>query len=440
MPLVCSVCSHHVPSRPIQSGPRIGGPRTLQKAWPTVLTSVQIRALQPRARPYKVPDKDGLYLLVQPSGSLLWRFRYKVFGVERKLSLGSYPEVSLKQAREKRDEARAEVIDGVDPVQEKRQRYLEAELAAKTTFRLVAEEYILKIEREGRSPATIKKARWFLELLEGVANRPIASISPHELLDALKRVERRGHHETAIRLRSFASRVFRYGFATLRTDRNPADILRGALIAPQVTHHAAIVEPAKVGELLRAIEEYSGRHETHFALRLAPHVFLRPGELRNGKWSEIDFAEKIWRIPAERMKMKQTHTVPLSRQSLYLLHELRTLARPSEFLFPALHTTRRSMSENTMNVALRRLGYERDEMTSHGFRAMASTLLNESGLWHPDAIERALAHGPKDKVRAAYHRGAHWAERVSMAQWWSDYLDQLRLGGKVIKHRFKRRA
>jgi integrase len=405
-----------------------------------MLTIVQIRALKPAERPYKVADVDGLYLLVQPSGALLWRFRYRCCGIERKLSLGSFPEVSLVQARRKRDEAKTELDDGIDPVEEKRQRRLKAELAAQTTFALVAEEYIQKMEREGRSPATIKKARWFLELLDGIAKRPIASVTPHELLDVLKRVERRGHHETALRLRSFAGRVFRYGFATLRTERNPADILRGALTIPRVKHHAAIVEPKKVGQLLRAIDNYSGRPETLHALRIAPHVFLRPGELRQAKWSEIDFAEKVWRVPAERMKMKQPHAVPLSRQVLYLLQDLRSLARDSEFLFPALHTTKRPLSDNTLNVALRRLGFEHDEMTSHGFRAMASTLLNESGLWHPDAIERALAHGQKDKVRAAYHRGAHWAERVRMAQWWSDYLDQLRVGGELIKGRFRKRA
>lgn len=405
-----------------------------------MLTVVQIRALKPAERPYKVADADGLYLLVQPSGALLWRFRYRCCGIERKLSLGSFPDVSLLQARRKRDEAKAELDDGIDPVEEKRQRRLKAELAAQTTFGLVAEEYIQKMEREGKSPATLKKARWFLELLAGIEKRPIASVTPHELLDVLKRVERRGHHETALRLRSFAGRVFRYGFATLRTERNPADILRGALTVPRVKHHAAIVEPKKVGELLRAIDGYQGRPETLHALRIAPHVFLRPGELRQAKWSEIDFAEKVWRVPAERMKMKQPHAVPLSRQVLYLLQDLRSLARESEFLFPALHTTKRPLSDNTLNVALRRLGFEHDEMTSHGFRAMASTLLNESGLWHPDAIERALAHGEKDKVRAAYHRGAHWAERVRMAQWWSDYLDQLRIGGAVIKGKFRKRA
>ncbi|MDV3459238.1 tyrosine-type recombinase/integrase [Sphingomonas sp. HF-S4] len=405
-----------------------------------MLTVVQVQSLKPAERPFKVFDSDGLYLLVQPSGALLWRFRYRCCGIERKLSLGSFPDVTLQQARRKRDAAKGELEDGFDPVEAKRQKRLQNELAAKTTFGLVAEEYIQKMEREARAPATIKKARWFLELLGGLSKRPIASVTPHELLDVLKRVERRGHHETAVRLRAFAGRVFRYGFATLRTEKNPADILRGALTVPRVQHHAAIVEPKKVGELLRAIEDYKGRPETLYALRLAPHVFLRPGELRQAKWTEIDFAEKVWRVPAERMKMKQPHAVPLSRQVLFILQDLRSLARSSEFLFPALHTTKRPISENTMNVALRRLGFQHDEMTSHGFRAMASTLLNESGLWHPDAIERALAHGEKDRVRAAYHRGAHWNERVRMAQWWSDYLDQLRVGGKVIKAKFRKRA
>ena len=405
-----------------------------------MLTAVQIRALKAAERPYKVADADGLFLLVQPSGALLWRFRFKAHGIEKKLSLGSFPDVTLQVARKKRDEARAKLEDGVDPVEERRQHKLEAELAARTTFRLVAEEYIQKMEREGRSPATIKKARWFLDLLPDIGKRPISAVTPHELLDALKRVERRGHHETAQRLRAFAGRIFRYGFATLRTDRNPADILRGALTVPQVRHHAAILEPLKVGELLRAIEGYNGRIENRIALQLAPHLFLRPGELRQGRWCEIDFAEKVWRIPAERMKMKQPHVVPLSRQSLYLLQELRAIGNPSDFLFPALHTSKRSICENTLNTALRRLGYSREEMTSHGFRATASTLLNESGLWHPDAIERALAHGEKDKVRAAYHRGMHWAERVRMAQWWSDQLDQLRVGGKVIRMRARKRA
>lgn len=401
-----------------------------------MLTDVEIRALKPGPKAYKRGDEKGLFLLVQPTGTLIWRLKYHLHGIERTLSLGHYPEVGLKRAREKRDEARAMLAEGIDPVADKREKALKAAIAAATTFRVVADEFIEKMEHEGKSPATLKKARWFRDALHGaIGRRPIADVTPHELLDVLKRVERRGHHETAQRMRAFAGRVFRYAIATLRTDRNPADVLRGALVVPRVKHHAAILEPVAVGALLRAIDGYNGRPETKIALQLLPHLFLRPGELRKAEWSEIDFKAAIWRIPGERMKMKQAHVVPLSSQSLRMLKALREIGNPGNFLFPAFHTSQRPMCENTLNASLRRLGYSKNEMTSHGFRAVASTLLNESGLWHPDAIERALAHQDRDHVRSAYHRGTHWAERVKMAQWWSDYLDDLRRGGEVVELR-----
>lgn len=401
-----------------------------------MLSDVEIRALKPASKPYKRGDAKGLFLLVQPTGSLIWRFKYRFYGVERNLSFGHYPETTLKRAREKRDEARARIADGIDPVADKREKALKASIAAATTFSVVADEFIEKMAIEGRAPATVKKARWFRDALHGsIGRRPITEITPHEILDVLKRVERRGHHETAQRMRAFVGRVFRYAIATLRTDRNPADVLRGALVVPRVRHHSAILEPVKVGELLRAIDGYSGRPETRIALQLLPHVFLRPGELRKAEWSEIDFEAAVWRISAERMKMKQPHVVPLSTQSIEMLKQLRRIGNPGSFLFPAFHTTLRPMCENTLNVSLRRMGYAKDEMTSHGFRAVASTLLNESGHWHPDAIERALAHRDRDHVRAAYHRGTHWAERVRMAQWWSDYLDDLSRGGDVLEFR-----
>lgn len=402
-----------------------------------MLTVVQIKALKPREKAYKVADGKGLYLAVQPSGSLIWRVKFRYHGVEKKITLGHYPAVGLKEAREKLEEARELLSGGIDPVAVKAHAKLQAEIAAATTFSIVADEYIEKMELEGKSPATLKKARWFRDLLEpSIGRRPIAAVTAHELLAALKRLERKGHHETAHRLRAFSGRIFRYAVSTLRAQHNPADILRGALITPKVKHHAAVLDPAKVGELLRAIDSYSGRIETRLALQLAPHVFLRPGELRKAEWSEIDIGAAVWRIPATKMKMGQAHVVPLSRQVIRLLQELRALNNCGEFLFPALHTSVRPMCENTLNVALRRLGYGSDEMTSHGFRAIASTLLNESGLWHPDAIERALAHSDRDHVRAAYHRGAHWAERVTMGQWWSDHLDQLRDGAEIIYPQF----
>jgi integrase len=405
------------------------------------LTVLKIRAIRPRDKAYKVADEKGLYLLVKPSGAMLWRLKYRFYGVERKLAFGAYPEVSLKEARRRRDDARRQLDSGLDPSAAKRKAALAATLNAAATFRVLAGEFIEKMEREDKAPATIKKARWFMDLLDSdLGHLPVADITPHQLLSALKKVERRGHHETAQRLRAFAGRVFRYAAATVRAERNPADILRGALTAPQVRHHPAIVDPKGVGELMRAIEGYEGRIETKLALRLAPHVFVRPGELRTAEWNEVDFAAAVWRIPAEKMKMRQVHAVPLSRQSLAILKELKALENAGPFIFPALHTSLRCMSENTLNTALRRMGYGQQEMTSHGFRSIASTLLNESGLWHPDAIERALAHGDSNRIRAAYHRGVHWDERVRMAQWWSDYLDQLRAGGKVVEGKFQQFA
>jgi len=404
-----------------------------------MLTDIEMKALKPAAKPFKRSDELGLFILVHPSGSLLWRFKYRFSGVERSLSLGKYPIVGLKQAREKRDQARAMLAEGVDPIADKQKKILDASIAAATTFSVVADEFIEKMEREGKAPATIKKARWLRNQLNAaIGCRPVAIVTPHELLAALKRVERRGHHETAQRLRAFAGSIFRYAISTLRADRNPADVLRGALTVPRVKHHAAILDPVMVGELLRAIDGYSGRPESKIALRFLAHTFVRPGEIRKAEWREIDFEAAVWRIPAERMKMKQPHAVPLSSQSLQLLHDLRELGNCGNYLFPAFHTSLRPMCENTLNVSLRRLGYSRDEMTSHGFRATASTLLNESGHWHPDAIERALAHCDRDHVRAAYHRGVHWAERVKMAQWWSDHLDRLRDGAVIVRPEFRR--
>ena len=372
-------------------------------------------------------DQQGLYLLVKPSGTKLWGLKYRFRGVEKKLSLGQFPEISLKDARLKREDARRLLAEGIDPTAAKRKAAIEASLAAATTFRSVADEFIEKMEREGKAEATLTKARWFRDLLDrDIGHRPVTEIAPFELLTALRKIEGRGRLESAQRARAFAGRVFRYAVVTARASMNPSDLVRGALTAPKVKHHAAILDPMEVGALMRAIDGYTGRPETRIALQLAPRLFVRPGELRQAEWSEFDFEEAVWRIPGEKMKMAQPHVVPLSTQSLALIRELQSLSNPGRFLFPAFHTALRSMSENTLNSALRRLGYGSGEMTSHGFRATASSLLNESDLWHPDAIERALAHKDTDPVRAAYHRGTHWAERVRMAQWWSDYLGQLR--------------
>ena len=392
------------------------------------LSDIAIRAAKPGPKPIKLSDERGLFLLVQPSGGKLWRLKYRIGGKEKKLSLGRYPDVALKEARERCTEARKLIASGIDPSEKKRVERLDAALKAETTFKAVAEEYIEKSDREGRAAVTIGKARWLLSLLEpALGSRSVDEISPVELLGALKKIEAKGHLETARRMRSFASRVFRYAVATARAKADPAATLRGALVAPKVTHHSAILEAKGVGALLRAIDGYDGQPMTQLALKLAPHVFVRPGELRQAEWEEIDLEAGVWKIAASKMKMRQPHMVPLSRQAIAILQAAQALTGRHRYVFASLYPGKRPMSENTINAALRRLGYSGDEMTAHGFRAMASTLLNESGKWNPDAIERALAHKAADGVRGAYHRGAHWAERVEMAQWWSDYLDQLRV-------------
>ncbi len=397
------------------------------------LTDAKIRNSKPMEKAYKLGDTLGLFLLVSPSGSKLWRLKFRVDGTEKKLALGNYPEVSLTQARAARDAARKQLAGGIDPAVQKQRAKIAAKISNETTFLSVAQEYIEKSKNEGRAPTTVEKNEWVLkQLTPALGKRPIADIEPHELLVVLRKMEARGNLETAKRTRAFASRVFRYGVATARAKADPAALLLGALTAPIRKHLGAITEPKRVGELLRAIDGYEGQPITKIALKLSPHVFVRPGELRRAEWSEIDFDAGIWRIPAEKMKARVEHTVPLSAQAQTLLNDVREYTGGGKYVFPSLRTTREPMSENTINGALRRLGFSGDEMTAHGFRAMASTLLNESGKWHPDAIERALAHKDKDQVRAAYHRGAHWAERVTMAQWWSDHLDTLRKGADIV--------
>lgn len=404
------------------------------------LTDVSARNAKPKSKAYKMADSMGLYLFVTPTGGRLWRMKYRVHGIERKMSFGSYPDVDLKLARRRCAEARGAIAQGDDPAAIKRQFKATEQIAARTTFRLVAGDYIAKTEREGRADATVSKSRWVLDLLTpAIGHRPISKVQPHELLAVLQKMERRGNLETAKRTRAFSSRVFRYAVATQRASSDPADLLRGALTAPKRKHLGAIVDAKRAGELMRAIDGYDGQPVTQYALQLSPHVFVRPGELRRAEWSEIDFDAAVWTIDSEKMKGRVAHTVPLSRQSVELLLQVRNFTGDGRYVFPSLRTPREPMSENTINGALRRLGFSGAEMTAHGFRAMASTLLNESGKWSSDAIERSLAHKDKDSVRAAYHRGAHWQERVQMAQWWSDYLDLLRMGGAVIPFNAARR-
>lgn len=396
------------------------------------LTDTAIRNAKPKDKPYKVADSQGLYLLINPQGSKLWRIKYRMNGAERKLSLGAYPEITLAEARTARDAARRQLAHSVDPNAAKRQAKIEASIRAGNTFAGVADELIEKKGREGRAATTLEKQRWLLKLLGAdFGKRPVAEITPQELLHELRKHERRGRLETAKQLRAFAGQVFRYAAATARAERNPAQLLQGALTSPTVKHFAAITDPVQFGALLRAIDGYQGDPAVLYALKLTPHVFQRPGEIRQMEWAEIDFEKAVWMIPTTRMKMREPHTVPLSRQALAILGEMRGLSGSGRYVFPSVRTRARPISDNTVNAALRRMGYSKEQMTAHGFRTSASSLLNESGKWNPDAIERALAHMVPGIIRRIYNQSAYWAERVEMAQWWSDYLDELRRKGNA---------
>lgn len=382
----------------------------------------QIRASKPREHPYKVFDERGLFMLVTPSGGRLWRFRYRHRGVEKLLALGAYPDVPLKRAREKRDEARRVVADGVDP-SAKRQ----AERAASAdTFQAIAAEWLgLQSKALAAETMGILGTRLKSFLYPYIGSRPVKEITAQELLSALRRIEARGKHETAHWVRALAGRVFRFAVATGRAERDVAADLKDALAPVKPRNFASVTDPARVGQLLLAIDGYDGQPITALALRLAPLVFVRPGELRGAEWKEFDLERAEWRIPAMRMKMGEQHIVPLSRQAVAILRELKVLTGDWRFVFPSLLSRERPMSDNTINSALRRLGYSGEEQTGHGFRSMASTLLNEQG-FPPDVIELQLAQIERNKVRAAYNRAQRLAERREMMQRWADYLDLLR--------------
>lgn len=386
----------------------------------------------PQAR--KLSDAGGLHLLVPPTGGKLWRLAYRFGGKQKTLALGGYPAVSLAEARRERDEAKKLLAQGLDPSVQRKVEKQVGKTASESTFRIVAEEVIAKMEREGRAHVTIVKKRWLLDFAyPAFGNRPISEITARELLALLRQIEGRGLYETAKRLRSTCGMVFRFAIATGRADRDPSSDLRGALTTHKVIHRAAIVEPAGIGALLRSIDGFDGQPTTHAALRLAALTFVRPGELRHAEWREFDLDGAVWSIPAEKMKMRRPHRVPLSRQSLAILRQLKEVTGDGRLLFPSVLTVARPISENTLNAALRRLGYSSEEMSTHGFRATAATRLNEMGRWNADAIERQLAHQEANAVRRAYTHGAeYWQERVAMMQAWADYLDELREGGGLV--------
>lgn len=391
------------------------------------LTDTALRNAKPRDRDYKLTDAGGLYALVRANGSKLWQMRYRFAGKQRTLSIGAYPDVPLAQARAKRDAAKAQLRAGQDPSHAKKIERIAAEVAAATTFEAVADEWLAKLKREGKSAATISKNTWLLRGLAypHIGKRPISALTAPELLDVLRKAERRGLFETATRQRGVFGQVFRYAIATHRVERDLSQDLRGALTFVSSKRRAALLRPEQVGPLLRDLDAYQGRGVTGFALRLAPMVFVRPIELRTAEWAEFHEADALWRLPPEKLKMRREHLVPLPRQALALLRELRPLTGLGKYLFPSVRSLARPMSENTVNAALRRLGYEKDEMTGHGFRRMASTLLNERG-FNPDWIERQLAHADENEIRDIYNAAEWLSQRREMMQAWADYLDELR--------------
>ncbi len=394
------------------------------------LTDLDIR----RAKAGEVKrDGGGLYLVVKGPGEGLWRHDYRFGGKRLTNSFGRYPTVTLAMARDKRLKAERLLGEGTNPMEAKKRVSLTARIAASNTFGVVADELLAKLEREGKAAVTKDKARWLLDMARpALGDRPVAEITPPEVLEVLRQVENRNHLETAGRLRSIISRVCRLAVATGRAENDPTIALRGAIASPKPVSRAAITNPAGLGALLRAIADYRGQPEVVAALKLMAYLFPRPGELRMADWDEFDLEAAVWSIPATRMKMRRPHKVPLPTQAVAILKDLRAIAGRTKLVFPSVRSSQRCISENTLNAALRRMGFTQDQMTAHGFRAAAATLLNESGKWHADAIERQLAHIENNDVRRTYARGEHWDERVKMMTWWADHIDALRDGTKII--------
>jgi len=380
----------------------------------------------------KYPDGGGMYLLVKPAGKY-WRMDYRHVGKRKTLALGVYPAVSLAKARQRRDKAREQLADGIDPSKAKRDDKQARAEAAAHTFEVVARTWLTKSKAD-RAATTHDRVTGWLErkVFPYIGNSPIASVGPRDVLAVAQKLEAHGHNESAHRVMQICGQVFRYAVATGSAERDVTADLKGALASVQVTSYAAITEPKQVGELLRAIHAYSGHPYATAALMLSPLVFLRPGELRAAEWAEIDLDAAEWRIPGNKMKMKLDHIVPLSSQAVAIFRSVRPLTGHGKYVFPSVRSGARCMSENTINAALRGLGYGGDVMTAHGFRATARTIMDEVLGERVDLIEHQLAHAVKDPNGRAYNRTAHLPARREMMQRWADYLDKIRRGANVV--------
>ena len=404
-----------------------------------MLTDVKIRSEVKKTvvqgKPAKRFDGQGLFMWISATGTTVWRYKFRHGGKEKTGVIGPYPQITIKEARDRHFELRRDLGKGINPNEQKKA----VKVNSANSFAEVGEEYI-KLQEGKLAKRTVDKARWQLRefINPQLGGKPINEISAPVLLSAIRKIEARGKIETAHKTKELCGRIFMFGIASGFCERNVAADLKLALKPrPTDKHLAAITAPAEVGQLLRAVDAYSGQPATGAALRLAPHVFLRPGELRAGRWAEVDMKGAVWRVPAERMKMRREHWVPLSRQAVTILKALQEVTAEGEFMFPAIGPKRRCISENTLGTALRAIGYTPDQMVPHGFRSMASTLLHELGFVSTD-IELQLAHSDKNKIRAIYNRSERIKERTQMMHAWSDYLDTLRSGGNVVP--FKRRA
>ena len=392
------------------------------------LTDIQLRQLKPREKDYKTADGGGLYVHVSKTGSRLWRFRYRFDGKQKLMAFGAYPAISLARARELRAEAKTLLAEGIDPAAHAKAEKAQQAALTEHTFEKIAAELVDKLRKEGKAEVTLKKKLWLLDMANAdFGDRPVTAITAADILTTLRKVEAKGNYETAKRLRSTIGQVFRYAIATARAENDPTYGLRGALIAPKVSHMAAVTDWDGFGDLIRAIWDYEGGSpSTRAALKLMALLYTRPGELRLALWDEFDLEKGTWTIPAARTKMRREHTKPLPPLAVDILKTLQAETGSNYRVFPSSIARDKPISENTLNQALRRMGFDKHEHTSHGFRASASSLLNESGLWNADAIEAELGHVGADEVRRAYHRARYWDERVRMADWWaSDILRQL---------------
>jgi len=396
------------------------------------LSDIAIRKAQPADKQYKLTDGEGLYLLVTPKGGKYWRFDYRFDGKRKTYAMGTYPDVPLKLARDRKLDARKLLADGIDPNEMKKANKRARLDAAANSFEVVAREWLIKYSANWTTDHKERITRRLeKDVFPYIGNKPIEQIQAPELLTVVRRVEGRGALDTAHRVLQNCGQIFRYAVATGRGTQDPSGALKGALPPVKQKHHASITDSKKIGGLLRAIDDYEGQFVTKCALKFVPYCFVRPTELRHAEWREFDLELGEWRIPAEKMKMREQHIVPLSKQAVEILKELQQLTGMGKYVFPSVRTSKRPMSENTVNAALRRMGFTKDEMTGHGFRSMASTLLNEQG-WNKDAIERQLAHGERDNVRAAYNYAEYLPERRKMMQSWADFLDGLKNGAQVI--------